>query len=383
MKSCNLKGQQKVFFIQNNQVASCCRAYPTPLTGVNSVAELEQQWHSESFELDQGIELPGCETCWVDERQGITSFRQQGNAISQPNTLELFVDNTCNQMCSYCSPKFSSTWQQSIQQQGQFQRISASARNNLKPIDSLHDAQLWINKIHEYIDQCDDDSLNLVLLGGEPLMQLRNLQNLLIANPNKISTLKIITNLNPPTPKFLHWVLDNFPLDKLKFAISLDATPEYNHVPRGKFDQDQFNQNLKLLKQHNVDYGFLSVVSVLSIFDLAQFVNWSGDSKICFTKINNPDCLHPKHLPVAIKQQILSSVQGTTVPNFILEMLASTDLQVDLKLFEQYNYLTQYFQRVGIVPQAVDNILFQQYWNWLENFIKANYENRGSIRHSS
>ena len=380
MKSCNLKGQQKVFFLQNNQVASCCRAYPTSLADANSVFDLEQQWLSESRSLDQGIELKGCETCWTDERQGLESFRQQSNVVTQPNTLELFVDNTCNQMCSYCSPKFSSTWQQSIQQQGQFQRISAGARDNLEPITLLNDTQLWIDNIHKYINQCNDNSIDLVLLGGEPLMQLRNLQSLLIANPDKISTLKIITNLNPPNPKFLHWVLDAFPLDKLKFAISLDATPEYNHVPRGKFDLDRFNQNLKLLKQHNVDYGFLSVVSVLSLFDLDRFVNWIEDSNVRFIKINNPDCLHPKYLPVAIKQQILSRIQGLDVPKFIPEMLANTDSLVDLKLFEQYNYLTQYFQRVGIVPRTVNNTLFQEYWNWLENFITAKYENRNSVR---
>lgn len=375
MKSCNLKGQQKVFFLQNNQVASCCRAYPTSLVGANSVAELEQQWHSDSLKLDQGIELAGCETCWIDERQGIESFRQRNNTAHQSNTVELFVDNTCNQMCSYCSPKFSSTWQQSIQQQGQFQRISASARENLNSVAST-DPQAWINKIHNYINQCENNSIDLVLLGGEPLMQLRNLQSLLIANPDKISTLKIITNLNPPNPKFLHWVLDNFPLDKLKFAISLDATPEYNHVPRGLFDQDRFNQNLELLKQHKVSYGFLSVVSVLSLFDLDRFVAWVGNAEVRFTKLNNPDCLHPQYLPVAIKQQILSNIQGLSVPKFVPEMLVDTDLQVDLKLFEQYNYLTQYFQRVGIVPQAVNNILFQQYWHWLENFTREKYENR-------
>lgn len=377
-KSCAAKGLQKTFFLQNNQVASCCRAYPTSLSQADSVFALEKQWQDESRELDQGHEIVGCEPCWVDERRGIESFRQRSNLPPKRNTFELYLNNTCNQMCSYCSPKFSSTWQQSIEHNGMFAAISASAKKNLELGVSPAADTIWIDRINDYVNQCENQTIHLVLAGGEPLMQIRNLQDLLTVNAEKISTLKIITNLNPPNPKYLSWILEHFPLSKLEFAISIDATPEFNHVPRGKFNQPQFMQNLDLLKMHQVKYIFYSVVSVLSLFDLAGFIKWLGNQPVAFNKINNPDCLDPVYLPAEFKRKILQNLKQTSTPKLVADILSDQTKPVDLKLFEQYNYITQYFQRVDIEPSTVDNLLFQEYWDWLENFVKKKYENRNS-----
>jgi len=40
---------------------------------------------------------------------------------------------------------------------------------------------------------------------------------------------------------------------------------------------------------------------------------------------------------------------------------------VDIKLFEQYNYLKQYFARTGT---EVTNTVFATYWTWLEERFK-------------
>lgn len=281
-------------------------------------------------------------------------------------------------MCSYCSPKFSSTWQQSIEHNGMFAAISASAKKNLESGVSPAADTIWIDRINDYVNQCENQTIHLVLAGGEPLMQIRNLQDLLTVNAEKISTLKIITNLNPPNPKYLSWILEHFPLSKLEFAISIDATPEFNHVPRGKFNQPQFMQNLDLLKMHQVKYIFYSVVSVLSLFDLAGFIKWLGNQPVAFNKINNPDCLDPVYLPPEFKRKILQNLKQTSTPKLVADILSDQTKPVDLKLFEQYNYITQYFQRVDIEPSTVDNLLFQEYWDWLENFVKKKYENRNS-----
>jgi organic radical activating enzyme len=378
MKSCNLKAKQKVFRIQHHEASSCCIAYPISLRDFESVSEVEKKWQVEVTSLDQGIEIPTCEPCWSDEHSGIESLRQRTATIAVDNIIELVVDNTCNQICSYCSPKFSSAWQQSIQQQGMFKNISASAQKNLQLLTPSNHTSIWIDRIGEYINLCENNSLHLTLLGGEPLMQLRNLQNLLSANPNKISKLEIVTNLNPPNPKYLYWVLETFPLDKLKFVISLDATPIYNHVPRGKFNQVEFEKNLQLLKSYKVNYSFSAVVSILSIFDISNFIQWIHNEKISFNQINNPDCLNPKYLPKDIKTKILDSISHLKVPKIVSDLLSSSEKSFDLKLFEQYNYVSQYFQRAEIDPLSIDNQLFQHYWQWIDTFAKEKYENLNS-----
>jgi hypothetical protein len=51
----------------------------------------------------------------------------------------------------------------------------------------------------------------------------------------------------------------------------------------------------------------------------------------------------------------------------VVEILNSDHKMVDLKLFEQYNYLKQYFTRTGIDPATTPNTLFNEYWIWLSN----------------
>jgi len=365
-KSCALKGQQKVFFLHLEKAASCCRAYPTPLSRVNSMSDLVQQWQQESQLLDQGVQLENCQSCWHYENQGLPSYRQQMSPDwGDTNLVELFINNTCNQMCSYCSPKFSSTWQKSISEHGVFQKISASAQNNLvATIDTL-DSGPWLDRIHDYINQCEDNSVTLAIVGGEPLMQIRNIQQLLLASPKKIRKLRITTNLNPPSAKFLHWVLDNFPRDKLFFLVSLDTIPEYNAIPRAGFDPQRFEDNLDLLKQHKIEFRFLSVISVLNIFSLSKYQQWTAHHgyQSEFSRLNNPDCLDPSYLPQHFKQVLLDQ----KLPTIAQQALQQQQDLVDVKQFEQYNYLQQYFQRTN--TQLTDPEL-ASYWTWLTEKFK-------------
>lgn len=271
-------------------------------------------------------------------------------------------------MCSYCSPKYSSTWQESIVRDGEFKNISFTAqKNQLTTEISTNHQEHWIDQINRYISKQPDDSLELNLLGGEPLMQIRSLQRLLEMNSRQIKRLIIQTNLNPPSQRFLFWILENFPNEKLVFNVSIDSTPEYNHVPRAGFRQDVFLANLKLLKDHAVTCRFTSVISVTSIFDIANFCKFldvTGHLPT-FVQLNNPDCLDPIYLPREFKQQILDT--QIPLPDLVTEILNTDTKTVDLKLFEQYNYLKQYFTRAGIDPTTTPNAQFNEYWVWLSN----------------
>jgi len=274
------------------------------------------------------------------------------------------LNNACNQMCSYCSPKFSSTWQQNIIDHGPFENISNKTKSNLEIPAIVTGNQLWIEKISQYLQSQPKNSVVLKLLGGEPLMQFKNLQKFISLVENSVSQLLINTNLNPPNRKFLYWLLANMPRDKLRFHISLDATPAYNHVPRAGFDLNRFESNLKLLQGKNIPFSMLSVISVLSVFDLPEFINWSKSYQVVFNKINNPDCLDPVLLPNHILDQIADQF-AQEPPIFFQELYKKPQHALDLKLFEQYNYLCQYFSRTGIDPVKIENSVFQQYWKWL------------------
>jgi organic radical activating enzyme len=361
-KSCSLKGKQQLFVLQNNQIGSCCRAHYDPLDKNKSISDYVAQWSVESDQLSDGIEIPGCEHCWTHEQQGTVSYRQQQKFQPDQIEIELLLSNLCNHMCSYCSPKYSSRWQDSIRETGTFTNVSKSTKDNWLINSAVDiDKNYWLDQIRQHIDGYPDNSVNIKLLGGEPLMQRNNLQQLLELSSKKIKKLSIVTNLCPPNNKFLTWLLENSFDKKLEIFISLDSNPDYNHIPRAGFDSVAFLNNLQLLKHYNVDHYIIPVVSVLSIFENNQFEQWltKNHFKADFNKIRNPLCLDPINIP----QQFRSKIQSDSP--IVQEILNYKEEPTNLILFEQYHYLSQYFERTGIDPMTIANELFVDYWKWL------------------
>lgn len=367
-KACNWKSAQKVFYFTTNQVSSCCKEHPRQISNYNSFDQLLQVWQQEKIQIAQGQQIPSCEHCWALERQNLQSFRQQPLSMADTDSIEITASNLCNQMCSYCSPKFSSEWQQSINNYGVFTNVSQSIQLNQTTILQESDTDFWINQIIKYIEEQQDNSVVIKLLGGEPLMQQRNLEKILTLHNAKIKKIRIHTNLNPPTNKFLTWLLDTCPNEKLYLDISIDATPTYNHIPRAGFDCNKFLNNLDMVRKHAITLQLFSIISVLSIFDYENFAIWMKQQGLVteFFRLNNPDCLDPRYVPTEFLEPVLSNYK-TKADHYAQELLNLPHTMVDIKLFEQYNYLKQYFARTGT---EVTNTVFATYWTWLEERFK-------------
>lgn len=358
--SCSLKGVQQVFLLNQSKANSCCRATPTSINNT-TLTELTNTWQHEARLLAQGQRLSSCQICWDKEDQGITSYRQQ-QPLSQAVQIELDLSNLCNHMCAYCSPKFSSKWQQSIQQHGEFINISKTAKTNLQIVEQNTNYRSWLSQIETHVASHPPDSVVLSLIGGEPLMQYHSLKDAVNLMMPAVKQLTVTTNLNPLTSKFFDQLLDTWPAEKLAFNISIDAIPEFNHVPRSGFDQQRFERNLDKLISRGINYKFLCVVSVLNVFDLASFLRWQPDNVIMH-QLNNPSCLDINIVPDEYRIVLLNSLPKN-VPPWVQESLTTPSKAVDLKLQEQYNYLTQYFSRTNTVIPT--NMKFAQYWTWLQ-----------------
>lgn len=370
---CDRKGRDKVFYLHQNRVASCCRATGDILQPTDTLDQYLAKWHQESLQLEAGNLLPGCEHCWQQEKQGKISYRN--GAHTRQHVIELYLSNLCNQMCSYCSPKFSSTWQTSIDQRGMFKNISTSAVANLQAGVPNIQINHWISQISQHIQSLPDNNVSINLLGGEPLMQKQGLQILLQLNSPKIQKLSLNTNLNPPTDKFLKWIIKNIDHDKLFFTVSIDASPDWNHWPRAKFNKRKFLKNLDLLKRSNITSNFNSIISVLSIFDLPNFMSWINtvELPIFFNRLQNPICLETSLVPQHFRQRILESIDSAQIPSVLQEILQEPHEQNHARLFEQLQYLEQYFQRNDLDPTNCGNALFEEYWTWLTKNYKKSY----------
>ena len=369
-KFCNAKNQEKVFLLGQEQAASCCKSFPIAVN--RPIKELLSHWENEHQLLAQGIEVESCEPCWRDERLGKESMRQQNASKPIDHKIEISVSNLCNHMCSYCSPKFSSEWEKSVTQFGVFEKVSQTAQKNLQISATSMRIDENFDQIVDYINSQEDNNVTLGLLGGEPLMQQQSISKVFGINPNKIAKLSITTNLNPPTNKFLLLLIDQYqPSGKLHLHVSIDATPSFNHVPRSGFDQQRFLGNLELLHKNGVKFDFMPVANALAVFDLHNFVPWMQSQNIPynFNPLSNPGALFINRLPTSIRQQILAMNQNNILPDHLIWDLTAPE-QPKVLMYEQYQYLTQYFERTKLDISSVNNGLFLEWWE------KLSYESK-------
>jgi hypothetical protein len=125
-----------------------------------------------------------------------------------------------------------------------------------------------------------------------------------------------------------------------------------------------------LLQDLEIDYDITYVLSVLNIFDLANFEFF--DKNIQYVKINHPDCLDPALVPCNIRQTILKNLVNANP--IVVDTLSAPVQSNPARLLEQHNYLTQYFERAKIVVEDINNELFQTWWKWLKTTnIRTNY----------
>ena len=158
------------------------------------------------------------------------------------------------------------------------------------------------------------------------------------------------------------------PAQKLKFSVSIDASPGFNHWPRAKFEQSKFEQNFELLLEKQIALTISPVISVISVFDLPNFLSWLDRHNLVspnWIRLRNPECLDPAYIPNLWRQKIFESIKDTNSSQILEEILIAPAVDNKLRLIEQHNYLTQYFQRNNLDPLDCHNQLFQEYWSWL------------------
>lgn len=367
--ACNLKGQQQVIYFREARAASCCRAYPQTMT--QHFSGLQQIWQQEREQLEQGHRVASCEICWRAEDLGQTSYRQQFPGAFDLR-IELNMDNLCNHMCSYCGPRFSSRWQQDLAEHGPYRQIPASDQTHMLPVaQAATHAESFLMQLREWLQSCQRP-VTLALLGGEPLMQIESLDRLFDLDLGAHVRFEIITNLNPPSTRFLERILDRWQdrTDHLRFLISLDATPGFNHVVRHGFDADRFYRCLDLVQRSGCDRSIISVISALNVLDLPHYLPWLERQGLeaDFFSLNNPRSLQPANVARSLREQIRQSLPQAR--DLVHEQLALPDTS-DLDRFACYHYLIQYFDRTGQRPGAIDHALFQQFWQDLSQYSRS------------
>lgn len=225
---------------------------------------LNGQWH------------PSCKQCNRQESQGIRSERELNmDAFIEKNgavdetffklcRLDLRWSNTCNLSCTYCYEYFSSKW-------AEIKGIKVNA------IVDENEQSLFL-----LIEQHKATIENVLLLGGEPLLQKQNAHLIeLVAN----KSFYVLTNLAVPLPnnKIAQLLLKE---PMLHVGVSFETIGErYEYVRHGA-RWEVFDSNLDYVKSQrkDVEIDAHSLYSIYSAFNLVEYYEYIT-SKAVFAKV--------------------------------------------------------------------------------------------------
>lgn len=203
---------------------------------------------------------PACSQCKEQEKQGALSERKDDIELFSQNTnldenffqlrrLDLRWSNVCNLSCVYCYEYFSSKWAQ----------IKGIKVNSLENINE--------ESIFKLIESNKEHINNVMLLGGEPLLQKQNLR-LLDTLPNVgvyiLSNLSLDFNTNSIANKLLN-------RQNVNWGVSFETVQEkYEYVRRGA-SWDVFCNNINKLSSNQQTIEAHSMYSIYSAFNLVEF----------------------------------------------------------------------------------------------------------------
>jgi organic radical activating enzyme len=291
--------------------------------------------------LDNGVKHPSCQACWDLEEAGSQSSRQQFNAVfknlepleDQPRVLIIKPGNTCNYACRMCNPLTSSSWYADgykLENPGitfnEYTKTFETIRNSFNPdhVEFWDQLKQWIANI-----EC------IHIYGGEPFLipaMFDLLEHGISIGANKNIALAIHTNASIWNQRYLE-ILSAY--KSVDFSISIDSmVPAQLSYIRHKADYDVVIKNTLRFKEffkdfHNVKRAITLTITPLNVFYLNQI---SKDlKKITGLNFGENIVTTPeydiRHLPIPVKQFLMSTINSPKVVNFLKQTIPGCDIE--------------------------------------------------------
>lgn len=226
---CLAKFHEATIWLYASKISSC---HHTPMvttgeslvTFFNPLGKRDQQ-----NRMLLGEKPSECNYCWNLEDQGITSDRElkslafkkslsaneylNRNFVFKPKSLELAFQNTCNLACSYCSPSFSTEWENDIKQHGNYQGLVTDKKLHYqRGID--HNIPVDMELFWAWFDESASELESIRISGGEPLL-----------HEDTFKTFEKLLQINPKIECVIHTNLCQKPVIINRFINSIKKLP--------------------------------------------------------------------------------------------------------------------------------------------------------------
>jgi len=271
--------------------------------------------------IRDGQDIHNCETCWVDERNGKESKRQQYNNYykewygddcinfqDEPHRLidvQLIFDNTCNLKCRSCNTNYSSKWrEESIDRNIPFWETTAEINMN-----DIERSAFW-----RTMDEWTEGVMRMEIMGGEPfyMKEFKQFVDYLIeTGRSKNVALTLSTNGTIADRDFLAKMVANF--RDIAFSVSIDGIEDKFTYLRHPGKWDVVKDNLDYYYElHNSDNSvFVQIthtVTALNIMYLPEFHEYFETTypnfKIWNNAVHYPKWISAPVLPAKAKKLI-------------------------------------------------------------------------------
>jgi MoaA/NifB/PqqE/SkfB family radical SAM enzyme len=240
-------------------------------------------------DLLNGVKSPECNGCWRLESSGIPSLRTRvmhrlkydyqqefdvrvEQLVNKKNLKFLWINSgsVCNLACRSCSHVYSSSLFK--EHKDRFNKIPVSG--------------ITKTDISSLIEEDYSDILEIMILGGEPFLNLEHVQildEIVCQGHSKQAELKYFTNGTIKLPYDIERNIPHF--KQVMFQISIDAIDtQFEYIrTNGKWSTivDSFAYFSELQKIHsNLVLSVQITISALNVMYLDELLNWLGNFNI-------------------------------------------------------------------------------------------------------
>lgn len=322
----------------------CCAIKPLPNDKHSSDLSPTQYLNSEDIiglkKQLHGGQLPSaCESCHIEEKNGIPSLRQKINGIltqgdpKGKNWIDVYlknknnfesdmilmadvkIGNTCNHACLMCHPHSSSLiyrdWagrkdsefvkEYLEKDKAYFEKAKFNGYKNTKYAQYLADV-LEKNKHIKY----------LKLIGGEPFLDTRLLQTLADMNQKQKDYLELsfVTNGSIDIVETLKKIGS---FKNIQISISLEGIGEIQEFARAGSTWLQLEENiLRTIDAGCCDVTIHHTLQTATVMGFKQLLDWCKKYNITLScgTVTHPDYLSIRSLPTVLKNKIIKDING-------------------------------------------------------------------------
>lgn len=283
---CLAKFHESTIWLYESKIASCHHT-PFLLTGndkdtfYNPIGRRIQQ-----DSMLKGNKPSECNYCWKLESQNVTSDREKKstafktsltaeqymdrNFPFKPKALELAFRNLCNLACSYCSPSFSTEWENDLTKNGNYLELTTDKKLHYqRGIDKRTPVNMdlfwdWFNDVASELE-------SIRITGGEPLLHeetFMTFEKMLKLNPNVECV--VHTNLCQKSLVVERFINGIAHLPNVRINTSNESAGDVAEFIRDGMKYDLWLENLTKLAKTHAQLSVSTTVTAVSLIALDQ-----------------------------------------------------------------------------------------------------------------